>query len=181
MITATTEAAIRALIFLACREEDLPASPREIADSIGGSQSYMAKIAGMLTRAGLVRSRSGVLGGITLARPAAQITLLHIVQACQGLVIADYCNALGGKTSPDVCGFHQAMHDLHSATLRSLSRWSLKQLAAQPTPQGPLAGNSQCRMASLASCCEGCSASEQPHTTPPIAARTSRTHRFRKS
>jgi Rrf2 family protein len=160
MLTATTESAIRALIFLCRRGDDSPASPREIAGAVGGSPSYMAKITGTLTRAGIVRSRSGMTGGIVLAGPPATITLLDIVQACQGLVIADYCDALGGATSPDVCAFHQAMHDLHSATIRSLSRWNLKQLAAKPVPQGSLSGNTVCRMASLASVCDGCGGRE---------------------
>lgn len=170
MLTATTESAIRALVYLCQREDDSPASPREISDAVGGSPTYMAKIAGTLTRAGIVRSRSGVAGGIVLARPAAAISLLDIVQACQGLVIADYCDALGDATSPDVCAFHQAMHDLYTATVRSLSRWNLKMLATKPTPRGPLAGNTHCRMASLAAICGGCPHS--PATAPAASRRT---------
>ncbi len=78
------------------------------------------------------------------------------MQACQGLVIADYCAALGNATSPDVCTFHQAMHELHTATLRSLSRWTLKMLAARPTPRGTLVGNKQCRMAGISAACQDC-------------------------
>ncbi len=156
MLTATTETAIRALIFLCSRSESFPSSPKEIAQAVGGSPSYMAKIAGTLTKAGIVNSRNGVAGGIILSRCPSSITLLEIVQACQGLVIADYCKALGDATSPDVCAFHKAMHDVHTATIRSLSRHTLKMLAAKPTPSGALAGNQQCRMAGLALSCESC-------------------------
>jgi Rrf2 family protein len=156
MLTATTENAIRALIYLARLDSEQPVSPRQIAQAVGGSPTYMAKIAGSLTRAGILRSRNGVAGGIHLARPAANITLLEIVQACQGIVTADYCDALGAATAPEACGFHQAMYELHQATVRSLSRWTLKMLAAKPVPVGKLSGNTHCRMASLASACETC-------------------------
>lgn len=156
MLTATTESAVRALIFLCIRGDNNPASPREIAQAVGGSPTYMAKIAGTLTKAGIVRSRSGVAGGIVLNRSPSAITLLDIVQACQGLVLADYCDALGTATSPDVCGFHQAMYEVHTATTRSLTRWTLKKLAARPTPGGALGGNQQCRMATLTATCQTC-------------------------
>jgi hypothetical protein len=86
---------------------------------------------------------------------------------------------LGDKTSPDVCAFHQAMYDLHSATIRALSRWTLKQLATKPTPQGDLCGNTLCRMSALAGVCEGC-----PSTHVNARAHTAhgtQPHKFRKS
>jgi Rrf2 family protein len=156
MLTATTELAIRALVFLCHRGDDRPASPRQIAEAVGGSPTYMAKVAGLLTKAGIVRARYGVAGGIVLSRSPSKITLLDIVQACQGLVTANYCDALRGSISPDVCGFHQAMHDVHTVTVRTLSKWTLKRLAAQPVPVGELAGNTECRMASLAESCARC-------------------------
>lgn len=156
MLTATTETAIRALVFLCRRGGEQPASHREIAEAVGASPSYMAKIAGLLTRAGIVRSQAGVGGGIVLNRSPASITLLDIVQACQGLITADYCQALGEDTSPEVCAFHQAMYDVHHATVRALSRWTLKALAARPGPKGALAGNRECRMACVAAACRDC-------------------------
>lgn len=162
MLTSTTESAIRALIFLCRRKSGAPASPREIANSVGGSPSYMAKITGLLTKAGICTSRSGVAGGILLSRSPASITLLEIVQACQGLVIADYCAALGEATSPEVCAFHKAMYDVHNATVQTLSRYNLKMLAARPSPIGSLAGNPECKMARLEAGCSNCNSRASP-------------------
>ena len=156
MLTATTESAIRALIYLNLHGNDQPVSPREIASKVGGSPSYMAKITSHLTKAGIVRSINGVAGGIVLNHKPSEITLLQIIEACQGLFSADYCTALGDATSPEVCGFHKAMYEVHVATTKALSRWTLKMLAGQPTPVGSLKGNLQCRMSSLGTGCETC-------------------------
>jgi len=156
MITATTESAIRTLVFLCQAGEERPVSPRQVAKLLGGSPTYTAKITGLLTRAGILKARRGVAGGILLARKPADISLLDIVQACQGLVTADYCKALGDATSPEVCAFHQAMFELHAATVRTLSKWSLKMLSAKPLPRGGLTDNMQCRMFGLAAACDTC-------------------------
>ena len=158
MLTATTEMAVRALVFIALREREVDdaarpsASPREIAEGIGASSTYLAKTLSTLVKAGILRSSRGALGGVVLAIPAEQITLLAIVQACQGLVTGDYCRVLGEATSPQVCGFHQAMFELHQATLDALKRWNLRMLADRPKPSGGLRGNSSCKLAMAGEC-----------------------------
>lgn len=146
MLNATSETAVRAVIYLALHSGDEPVSPTEIAEEIGASPSYLAKIAGLLVKGGILRSQRGAWGGVALARNPATITLLDIVQACQGLLIANYCQALGTATSPEVCNFHQAMFDVHSSTIKVLTKWTVAMLAAKPTPSGSIQGNTLCRM-----------------------------------
>jgi Rrf2 family transcriptional regulator, iron-sulfur cluster assembly transcription factor len=45
---------------------------------------YLAKIIGALSRKGLVTAKRGFRGGISLARPARDITLLEIIEAMEG-------------------------------------------------------------------------------------------------
>jgi len=56
----------------------------DIAQSIGASESYLAKVFQMLARAGLVASERGVKGGYGLARPADQITVREVMEAVDG-------------------------------------------------------------------------------------------------
>ncbi|MBX7246744.1 MAG: Rrf2 family transcriptional regulator [Candidatus Sumerlaeaceae bacterium] len=155
MLTQTSEAAVHGLIYMAVQSDpDVAFKPRIVAEAIGASASYMAKIFHMLARAGILKSRRGVAGGVQLGRPAASITLLEIVQACQGLMISNYCDALGSETSPDVCAFHQAMFEVQDTTKRVLMQWTLAELAAKPAPTGELGGNSRCRM--LTGCAADC-------------------------
>jgi Rrf2 family protein len=163
MLTATSESAVKALVFLAISSSESPVSPREIAKAIEGSPTYTAKITGLLVKAGILRSHRGVAGGVTLARSPESIALLDIVQACQGLLIANYCQELGPATVRQACAFHQAMLDVHSATVDAMSRWNLAMLAAKPSPSESLSDNVHCRMLGVAASCAKRAPSAQPH------------------
>lgn len=59
-------------------------SLKNIADRRQLSEKYLERIAGMLKKAGLVRSVRGAYGGYCLARPAEEITALEVLQAVEG-------------------------------------------------------------------------------------------------
>jgi len=56
----------------------------DVAHCTGVPRAYLAKIINSLARQGLVTARRGYRGGIALARPAADISLLAIVEAVEG-------------------------------------------------------------------------------------------------
>ncbi|MCB2154645.1 Rrf2 family transcriptional regulator [bacterium] len=145
MLTQTSESAIRALIYLAIYGGKEPTTPRQIAEKLSESPSYMAKITRMLAKANILRSHRGAAGGVSLSRAPEDITLLEIVEACQGLLVANYCEGIKGHPIP-ACAFHEAMVEVHEATLEVLSRWTLEKLATRPSPTGPLAARADCRI-----------------------------------
>lgn len=145
MLTQTSESAIRALIFLVLYGDKEPMPPREIAERIGASPSYMAKITRMLVKSNILRSHRGALGGVSLSRNPEEITLLDVVEACQGLIVGNYCQSIVGHTEP-VCAFHQAMVEVHQATVGVLSRWTVADLAARPGPTNDQAGTGDCKI-----------------------------------
>lgn len=57
---------------------------RSLAESQGLPKSFLSKILEQCLRAGLIVSKSGSRGGVGLARPAAEISLLDILEACEG-------------------------------------------------------------------------------------------------
>jgi Rrf2 family protein len=57
---------------------------RDIAKCAGIPKPYLARILSKLTHRGLVLAKRGYAGGISLARPAEQISLLQIVEAVEG-------------------------------------------------------------------------------------------------
>lgn len=82
-LSQTTGYAIKALACL----PGVGAPPRliaEVARCTRIPRAYLAKIVNHLVRQGLVTARRGHHGGIALARPAEQITLLDIVEAVEG-------------------------------------------------------------------------------------------------
>ena len=146
MLTRTSEIAIRALVFLGQSPSDHPLAPRLIATAIACSPTYLAKTLRLLGRAGIVRSRKGAHGGVWLARRPSDISLLNIVEACQGLIVADYCHGLGQRSSSSVCAFHQAMQDVFGAITTALSRWTLADLLRNPAPAGGPAAARTCKL-----------------------------------
>jgi Rrf2 family protein len=149
MLTKTTETGIQALMYLALRQADAPVSPRTIAEQLGLSSTYLAKITAQLVKAGLLRAQRGVKGGVQLSRPPRDIRLLDIVEALQGRIIGRYCvDAPQGTT---VCGFHDAMLEIHEATIRIFSRWTLADLASRAVGRRDSRANPHCLMQCLRS------------------------------
>lgn len=145
MLTQTSESAIRALIYLVLYAGREPIPPREIAERINASPSYMAKITRMLVKANILRSHRGALGGVSLSRAPEDITLLDVVEACQGLVVGNYCQSIVDHADP-VCAFHQSMVEVHEATVGVLTRWTVADLAARPGPAPELRNCSDCKI-----------------------------------
>jgi Rrf2 family protein len=145
MLTKTSLLAIRALLWLAQHGRDTSVPPRRVAEALGASPTYLAKVSRLLVRAGVLRAEKGVKGGVRLARLPDQITLLAIVEACQGALLADYCEA--GCDVSRACAFHQAAEELHRAVTGILSRWTLAQLVERPRPAPGLGPSLKCVLA----------------------------------
>jgi hypothetical protein len=69
-----------------------------------------------------------------LNRPPKAITLLAVVEACQGAILADFCRET--RTLDGVCAFHLAAVELHQGTIQVLGRWSVDQFIEKPGPCG---------------------------------------------
>jgi Rrf2 family nitric oxide-sensitive transcriptional repressor len=138
MLSKTTVSALRALIYLAGREDQACLSPRRIAEALNESPTYLAKSLRHLVKTGILRAEKGVHGGVRLGRQPATVTLLAIVEACQGAIAGDFCQASWASCSS--CGFHNAALDLHNAITGALSRWTLDQFIAVPAGGGEVQG-----------------------------------------
>jgi Rrf2 family protein len=144
MLTKTSLNAIQALIYVARQEGKVPVSPVAIAQQLGASPSYLGKINTQLVKAHLLEAHRGIKGGVTLVRPPASVTLLDIVEACQGKTLGDYCAPHDDLT--EVCAFHEAMHGLKQAIIAALKKWTLQDLLDRPMPAKKLQGKVACRM-----------------------------------
>ena len=146
MFTKTTVLATRTLVHLAQCGAGAVLSPRRIAEALGASPTYLAKVSRLLVRAGVLHAEKGAKGGVFLAATPRQITLLAVVEACQGKILADYCR--DGYSPQMVCAFHRAATELHMAVRGVLSRWNLAQLLKRPQPACELARKGICVLAS---------------------------------
>jgi Rrf2 family protein len=84
MFSQTVEYALRAMVQLAA---DAPAASttREIAAKTKVPSAYLAKVLQSMRRAGLIHSRRGVGGGVTLAEEPKDISLLLVIDAVEPL------------------------------------------------------------------------------------------------
>ena len=84
LYSKSAEYAIQAMIYLAEREGEGLSMVSSIAEQYNIPRQFLAKLVQTLSRQRLVSSFRGRSGGIKLARPANQITLLDIVHAIDG-------------------------------------------------------------------------------------------------
>jgi len=136
MLTKTTVTAIRTLVHIGLSPDDEPLSIRHIAEYLGESPTYLAKVTRQLVKAGILIAHRGVTGGIELNGPPKAITLLAIVEACQGTILADFCQET--STMEGVCAFHVAAVELHQGIIQVLDRWTLDQFIKKPGSSGRL-------------------------------------------
>lgn len=86
-----TDYAVRLVLHLACLEPGTTASIKEIAAQRKLPEPFVRRIAGRLVASGLVHSMRGFQGGIRLARPSAEITMLDVVLAMEDRLALNDC------------------------------------------------------------------------------------------
>lgn len=85
-----------------------PVLVKEIAEAAHIPPSYLAKIIHGLGRRGLVNTQRGVGGGVTLARPATEITLYDVCVALDDSAVQPLCMLGNAQCSDDrACPAHK--------------------------------------------------------------------------
>ncbi len=117
MITKEADYAVRAVLFLAKSEgSDKPMSSAELAKEMNIPYRFMRRIGLKLQKSGFIKSRKGKGGGIRLARPSAQISVLDIVKAFDesGLKLNSCLKDAGLCVRSDECSVHKEMVKLQA-------------------------------------------------------------------
>lgn len=136
-LSAGVEWAVHCSVVLS--RADGPVSAQRLAEFHGISRTYLAKALQALSRAGLVRTTEGRVGGYMLDRPPAEISLLDIVRAVDGDAPAFRCTEIRQNgpfgAPPEAClrpcGVAQAMADAEAAWRTSLAAVTVADLASQ--------------------------------------------------
>ncbi|HSR33589.1 MAG TPA: Rrf2 family transcriptional regulator [Anaerolineae bacterium] len=90
-ISRRTDYGVRVILDLATLTESTRASTQEIADRQNIPAPFLAKIISQLSLSGLVTTFRGAGGGVSLARPASEISLLQVIEALDGPVRLNRC------------------------------------------------------------------------------------------
>lgn len=99
-ITRQADYALRAMLFLARLDENERAPTSQIAEVQQIPPSFLAKIISQLSIAGLIHTSRGARGGVGLARPASEISMLEVIEAIDGPVNLNQC-----LNTPHICDF----------------------------------------------------------------------------
>ena len=90
-ITKQADYAVRAMAYLAKLKVNERAATSDIAKNQKIPPSFLAKIVSQLSVAGLLQTSRGARGGVSLARPADEISLLDVVEAIDGPILLNDC------------------------------------------------------------------------------------------
>ena len=90
-ISRRTDYGVRVILDLAVQPENSKTSTQDIAARQNIPAPFLAKIISQLAMSGLVTTYRGAGGGVTLAVPASEISLLHVIEALDGPVRLNRC------------------------------------------------------------------------------------------
>jgi len=90
-ITRQADYAVRAVLYLARLGGNERAATSTVAEDQRIPPSFLAKIISQLSIAGLLHTSRGARGGVTLARPPRDITLLEVIEAIDGPIMLNEC------------------------------------------------------------------------------------------
>ncbi len=91
-LTRSGEYALAALSRLVLASPDgNPVSVERLAGLQRIPKAFLSKILQSCVKAGLIRAKKGAAGGVSLARDAEDISLLDVIEACEGGYARDAC------------------------------------------------------------------------------------------
>jgi Rrf2 family protein len=108
-------------------------STAEVARAQHIPLTFLAKIVSQLSNSGLIQATRGARGGITLARPASEISLLEVVEAIDGPIALNTC-VLDVSTCPvsDGCAVRAVWCDAQAELVNRLHRTTFARTAPAP-------------------------------------------------
>lgn len=144
-LPVSTEWLLHCATTLAQLDSGTTASAAQLAQYYDLPVAYLAKQLQVLVKSGVLAATTGPRGGFRLARPAAEITLLQIVEAVDGASSPYECReirqqgrgALPPEECRSTCILAQKMAHAHEVWRRDLAATSLADILADLPPSAP--------------------------------------------
>jgi Rrf2 family protein len=132
-LTRRADYAVRIVLELGDNAADGQRMPAvEVAQRVDVPLAFLRKIVVDLVRVGLVQTYSGPNGGLTLARPAASINLVHILEAIEGPIRLNTCLVRPKECPRDhTCPVHGFLGRLQANLIQQLQEATLDKLVAE--------------------------------------------------
>ena len=137
MFSQTVEYALRAVVHLASHSPAARTTD-QIAEATLVPRAYLSKVLQSLIRAGLVQSQRGLGGGMALARPASDLTILEVVNAVEPLARIRTCPLGLAAHGVHLCPLHSRLDAAIANVEEALGGTTLAELLAEPSRSVPL-------------------------------------------
>jgi Rrf2 family protein len=137
MYSQTVEYALRAAASLGI-QWPTPATTKQIAKTTGVPPAYLSKVLQALARAGVVRSRRGVGGGISLVKGPRELSLLDVVNAVEPMHRIEACPLGLPAHAEGLCTLHKRLDDAFALIEETFRTTTLHEILEESTERKPL-------------------------------------------
>jgi Rrf2 family transcriptional regulator, nitric oxide-sensitive transcriptional repressor len=137
VLSQTVEYALRAAVHLA-KESPAACTTDEIAEATRVPRAYLSKVLQAMVRGGVVQSQRGLGGGMTLARPAEEVTILEVVNAVEPLQRIRTCPLELAAHGVRLCPLHRRLDNALALVEKAFASSTLAEILAEPTRSVPL-------------------------------------------
>ena len=128
------------MVYLAGLPLDGRVSTAAISKAEGIPLPFLTKVISRLATAGLVVTRRGMGGGVSLARSPDEISLLQVVEAVDGPILLNRCLLRSGTCELEpYCAAHDVWSDIQARFIQDLDAVTMRDLARR---QAEKKGNS---------------------------------------
>jgi Rrf2 family transcriptional regulator, iron-sulfur cluster assembly transcription factor len=131
-LTMTGEYAVRAMMHIASLPKGTVAQIPDISKEWDIPEKFLRKIVAKLTKGGLLLSRRGAGGGVSLGKAAKKITLLDVIDLVEGPMALNKCliNPRFCRRT-NTCSVHVVWCDAQTAMRAILGSQTLAELTAR--------------------------------------------------
>ena len=137
MFSQTVEYALRAVVHLA-NEAPGGRTTDQIAEATRVPRAYLSKVLQALARGGVVRSQRGLGGGMTLAKPPEQMTILEVVNAVDPIRRIRTCPLGIAAHGVHLCPLHKRVDNALAMVEEAFGNSTLAEVLAEPSASIPL-------------------------------------------
>lgn len=107
MLSSACQDTIRAVVWLSTKPQDEYFHIQTISDALDLPYHFLAKSLQKLVHTNILLSRRGSNGGVKLAKPSVEITLISIIDAVDGSTFFDTCVlGIGDCEDEKPCALH---------------------------------------------------------------------------
>ena len=120
-LTLKGDYAVRVVVDLAAQPPSVPVRTEDLRRRTGVPPAYLSKIIQTLARKGLVRTRRGAMGGVSLLPSPQSISLRQVIEAVEGPLHLNRCLVRPGACPRDrICAVHPVWARIQALLTREL-------------------------------------------------------------